>query len=29
FTKAFSANELISLSTCSSSNYCMGPQKDT
>lgn len=29
FTKAFSTNELISLSTCSSFDYCMGPQKDT
>lgn len=29
FKKAFSTNELISLSTCSSSDYCMGPQKDT
>ncbi|HAV9405820.1 TPA: subtilase cytotoxin subunit B-like protein [Escherichia coli] len=27
FTKAFSTNELISLSTCSSSDYCMGPQQ--
>lgn len=29
FKKAFSANELISLSTCSSADYCMGPQKNT
>ncbi|MCD3653534.1 subtilase family AB5 toxin binding subunit, partial [Escherichia coli] len=29
FKKAFATNELISLSTCSSSDYGMGPQKDT
>ncbi|HHT0302115.1 TPA: subtilase family AB5 toxin binding subunit [Raoultella planticola] len=28
FTKAFSTNELIAITTCSSSDYCMGPQKD-
>ncbi|EAC0927899.1 subtilase cytotoxin subunit B-like protein [Salmonella enterica subsp. enterica] len=27
FTAAFSANELIALTTCSSSSYCMGPLK--
>ncbi len=27
FSNAFSSAELIAITTCSSSNYCMGPQK--
>lgn len=28
FTSAYSTNELIALTTCSSSTYCMGPKVD-